>query len=83
MTDEKNVEGIDSRSGLRNFTTVNRVVVLKEAEVKLQTIGQTTDLAPGERIFSARFDGKKGYVVTFRQTDPLFTLDSDDVLRWP
>jgi uncharacterized secreted protein with C-terminal beta-propeller domain len=32
-------------------------------------------LAPGERIQSTRFVGDKAYVVTFRQRDPLFTID--------
>jgi inhibitor of cysteine peptidase len=29
--------------------------------------GEVTELAPGERIYSARFEGDKAYVVTFRQ----------------
>jgi len=41
-------------------------------------LGSVTGLAPGERIFSVRFQGEKGYVVTFRQTDPLFVLDLSD-----
>ena len=32
-------------------------------------------LGRGERIFAVRFLGDKGYVVTFRQVDPLYTLD--------
>ena len=35
-------------------------------------------LAPGERIYSMRFDRDRGYMVTFKQTDPLFTLDLQD-----
>ncbi|VVB61139.1 Beta propeller domain protein [uncultured archaeon] len=33
------------------------------------------DLASGERIYSVRFLGDKAYMVTFRQTDPLFVID--------
>ena len=33
------------------------------------------DLAPGERIFSARFIGDRLYLVTFVQVDPLFVID--------
>jgi hypothetical protein len=40
--------------------------------------GEVTGLAPGERIYSARFEGDKAYVVTFRQVDPLFVLDLRD-----
>jgi uncharacterized secreted protein with C-terminal beta-propeller domain len=29
----------------------------------------------GERIYSARFIGDRGYIVTFRQTDPFYVLD--------
>jgi uncharacterized secreted protein with C-terminal beta-propeller domain len=35
-------------------------------------------LGRGERIFAVRFLGEKGYVVTFRQVDPLYTLDLSD-----
>jgi len=45
---------------------------------KLKTVGKVTGIAPGETIQSVRFTGKTGYVVTFRQTDPLFVLDLAD-----
>jgi hypothetical protein len=35
-------------------------------------------IGKGERIYAVRFVGDKGYVVTFRQVDPLFTLDLSD-----
>ncbi len=41
----------------------------------LTVVGKLEDLAPGEQIYSARFDGDIAYFVTFRQTDPLFTVD--------
>jgi hypothetical protein len=41
-------------------------------------IGALRGLAKGERIYSGRMIGDKGYLVTFRQTDPLFTLDLSD-----
>jgi len=58
--------------------TANRVTVLEETAGRLVEVGKTEDLAPGERIFSARFFGNKGYLVTFRQVDPFFTLDLSD-----
>ncbi|MBZ4420447.1 beta-propeller domain-containing protein [Myxococcus sp. RHSTA-1-4] len=58
--------------------TVSRVVTFREEDGRLVEAGRSEDLAEGERIFSARFVGKKGYVVTFRQTDPLFTFDLSD-----
>ena len=45
---------------------------------QLKILGQTPDLAPGERIYSARFDGERGFIVTFRQVDPLFAIDLHD-----
>jgi len=54
---------------------VNHVFVLAAQGNKLEVTGAVRDLAPGERIYSARFMGDKGYLVTFRQTDPLFVLD--------
>jgi hypothetical protein len=52
--------------------------VLKSEQGALKIVGEVNGIAKGERIFSARFDGEKGYLVTFRQVDPLFTLDLQD-----
>jgi len=41
----------------------------------LKQLGEVGGLGKGERIYAVRFVGKVGYVVTFRQTDPLYTLD--------
>lgn len=35
---------------------------------------------PGEQIYGVRFDAKRAYLVTFRQTDPLYILDLSDPL---
>jgi hypothetical protein len=58
--------------------TTNRISTLVQEGQQLKVHGQSEELARGERIFSARFLGKKGYVVTFRQVDPLFTFDLSD-----
>ncbi len=58
--------------------TVNRIVVLEQVGAELKQVGISEDLAPGERIMSARFRGPRGFIVTFRQVDPLFTLDLAD-----
>jgi hypothetical protein len=43
---------------------------------KLEEIGFLDNLGkPGERLFAARFIQDKGYLVTFKQTDPLYVLD--------
>jgi len=51
------------------------VYTLAASAGNLQTIGSVTGLAPGERIYSVRFIGERGYVSTFRQVDPLFVID--------
>lgn len=56
-------------------TSKNHVYCLKQNADKLDLIGSITDIAPGERLYSARFMGPRGFLVTFVQVDPLFTLD--------
>ena len=41
----------------------------------LKQVGQVGGLGRGERIYAVRFIGDTGYVVTFRQVDPLYTVD--------
>ena len=53
----------------------NRVYVLDE---NMQTAGKLTGLAKGEQIYAARFAGDIGYFVTYRNTDPLFSVDFSD-----
>ncbi len=45
---------------------------------KLVTVGELWGLGTNERIYSVRFVGDQAYVVTFRQTDPLYVLDMTD-----
>lgn len=56
-------------------TQTNALYVLDDA---LEVCGSITDLAEGEEIRSARFLGDTGYFVTFRDTDPLFSVDLSD-----
>jgi uncharacterized secreted protein with C-terminal beta-propeller domain len=44
-------------------------------------VGVVGGLGHGERIYAVRFAGPTGYVVTFRRTDPLYTLDLRDPAR--
>ena len=70
---------------LRAATTVgagpegeSRVTTLAERDGVLARLGQVGGLGKGERIYAVRFLGDVGYVVTFRQVDPLYTLDLSD-----
>ncbi|HWI09373.1 MAG TPA: beta-propeller domain-containing protein [Solirubrobacteraceae bacterium] len=51
------------------------VTVLAERGSQLALLGRVGGLGRGERIYAVRFVGDRGYVVTFRQVDPLYTLD--------
>jgi hypothetical protein len=53
----------------------SHVTVLDERQGALRQIGQVDGLGKGERIFAVRFIGPAGYVVTFRQVDPLYVVD--------
>lgn len=52
--------------------TSNNLYILNE---KLEKIGEITNFAKEERIYSVRYVGDKAYVVTFKQTDPFFIID--------
>jgi hypothetical protein len=51
------------------------VTVLRQNGGTLSPVGRVGGLGKGERIYAVRFMGDTGYVVTFRQVDPLYTLD--------
>ncbi|MGJ6962595.1 beta-propeller domain-containing protein [Streptosporangium sp. G11] len=52
-------------------------VYVLDADTLART-GEVGGLGQGERIYSVRFIGPVGYVVTFKQVDPLYTLDLRD-----
>lgn len=54
------------------------VYTLRRDGEQLTVAGQVGGLGKGEQIYAVRFLGPVGYVVTFRQTDPLYTLDLSD-----
>ncbi|MEA3523445.1 MAG: beta-propeller domain-containing protein [Campylobacterota bacterium] len=65
-----------------NEGTNNSVFTLKERDEKLEIQGTLSGLGKeGETIKAVRFMGNRGFVVTFKQTDPLYTLDMSDPLN--
>jgi hypothetical protein len=54
------------------------VHILRRDGSELREVGAVTGLGPDEQIQGVRFDGDRGYVVTFRRTDPIFVLDLHD-----
>ncbi|MFH1387696.1 MAG: beta-propeller domain-containing protein [Patescibacteria group bacterium] len=60
-------------SGIGNNTeSANDVYILDN---NLKITGSIENLGLAEKIYSVRFLEDKGYVVTFRQTDPFYVLD--------
>jgi hypothetical protein len=62
-------------------TGESAVYVLRQNGDALDVVGKVGGLGKGERIYSVRFVGGTGYVVTFRQTDPLYTVDLRDPVK--
>ena len=55
--------------------STNNLYILND---KLEEVGKIENLARDEKIYSVRFIGKIGYIVTFKQIDPLFVIDLSD-----
>ncbi|MBV8396291.1 MAG: beta-propeller domain-containing protein, partial [Actinobacteria bacterium] len=61
--------GADSQSYL---------TTLRPSGGALTQVGQVGGLGQGDRVYAVRMIGDTGYVVTFRQVDPLYTIDLHD-----
>ena len=61
--------GEESESQVRVLSTDGDVLV---------EVGSVGDIGRGENVQSVRFVGDVGYVVTFRQIDPFYTIDLSD-----
>lgn len=69
----RDAEEVDTEEAATAETEMtNSVYVLNE---DMEVVGKIEGLAEDERIYSARFMGDVGYFVTFRETDPLFSVD--------
>ncbi|MGM9948557.1 MAG: beta-propeller domain-containing protein [Lysinibacillus sp.] len=60
------------QASMREADSNNHLHIFDE---DLKQVGKLTDLARGEKIYSVRFMGEKAYIVTFKETDPLFVID--------
>lgn len=71
---------VDEKGGFVRIATTdyeaNRITVL---DMNLKKVAEIDGIAKGETIQSVRYIGDYGYVVTFRQTDPLFIIDFKDM----
>ncbi|WP_157987499.1 beta-propeller domain-containing protein [Jiangella endophytica] len=68
---------LDSWTGTTD-TSESRLYTLEESDDGLVRLGQVGGLGRGEQIYAVRYFGDTGYVVTFRQVDPLYVLDLSD-----
>lgn len=67
---------IDEYDGyLRMVVTRGKTNAIYVLDQKLKLTGKITNLAKDERVYSARFLGATGYFVTYKETDPLFSVD--------
>jgi uncharacterized secreted protein with C-terminal beta-propeller domain len=55
--------------------TDSTITVLQRDGDRLDRVGQVSGMGKGERIYSVRYVDATAYVVTFRQTDPFYTVD--------
>jgi uncharacterized secreted protein with C-terminal beta-propeller domain len=58
--------------GSGRLSSVTNLYVL---DSDMNVVGALEGLAPGERMYSARFMGDRCYIVTFKKVDPLFVVD--------
>ena len=78
MSEQDGLLRVASTAESPNFDFGDResfVTVLGERGGKLAEVGKVGGLGRGERIYAVRFIGDVAYVVTFRQVDPLYTVD--------
>lgn len=61
-----------------NQDSSSDILVFKQVGDSLVVTSSLEDIAPGEQVFSARFEADKAFVVTFRRVDPLFIIDLAD-----
>lgn len=67
---------MDEYSGyLRVATTFGDENDLYVLDSKLNVVGSIQGYGRDERIYAVRFIGDRGYIVTFRETDPFFVID--------
>ena len=64
--------------GVGNRESESALTTLRARDGALVQAGRVAGLGKGERVYAVRFVGDVGYVVTFRQIDPLYTIDLAD-----
>lgn len=79
MDEHENVLRVATTNGwVPDSNVSSNVVTLGEQDEAFTVLGKLRGLAPTEDIRSVRFDGERGFVVTFKKTDPLFVIGLSD-----
>jgi len=73
-TTVENYGSFEIGTATSNRSTSNVYVLDNDMKV----VGSIEGIAPDEKIYSVRFMGDKGYMVTFKYVDPLFVMDLSD-----
>jgi hypothetical protein len=71
-------ERVDDGTPWGTIRTAGRLSVLALQGGALALVGETPEFGGGERVFGTRLMGSRGFVITARQIDPLFTFDLSD-----
>jgi len=74
----KRVGGTNDEVATNDIQIKEDVNVLYILDKDMKLTGKLSGIAPGEQIYSARFMGDIGYFVTFKNVDPLFSVDLSD-----
>lgn len=61
-----------------SYMTNDQMSALYVLDEDLNVVGSIPNLKEDESVYGVRFDGDIAYVVTYRQMDPLFTIDLSD-----
>lgn len=69
---------MEDTAGARPTESDSMVTTLRVEGRRLVELGRVSGLGRGEQIYAVRFIGGRGYVVTYRRTDPLYTIDLSD-----
>ena len=62
-------------------STESSLTTLRLRDGALNQVGRVGNLGKGQRVYAVRFAGPTAYVVTFKQVDPLYTVDLADPAR--
>ncbi len=72
---------VATSTGVDESSLESHLLVFEQFGAELQVVGEIHGIAPGEEMYSARFMGDRGFMVTLLvviEQDPLFTFDLSD-----